>query len=333
MPLVRAEAAPSSTTTSTEPPTTTTLPPTTVATVPAPPPTTATTRARLIKPPTTPAAARLAPVTAALTGGIAPYKGLGTWADVYDWSNSYTNNKPGMGVGDIDRMATDGVQTLYIQSAFWDAPTDIVDRDRLLTLIARAHQRGIQVIGWYLPTLEDLNRDLTRVVAVAQLPVDGVAVDIESRKVDDVAERNRRLVTLSRAIRDALPGRTIGGIVLPPVVMEVVNTNYWPNFPWTGIAPYYDVWLPMSYWTNRTQASGYRDGYTYTAENIVRLRRNLGLPQAIVHTIGGIGDKSTVGDIDSMLRGAVEHAAIGGSLYDWRTTGGDLWPHLRAFRT
>src|SRR5437660_260348 len=106
MPLVRAEAAPSSTTTSTEPPTTTALPPTT-----------ATTRARVIKPPAAPAASRLAPVTAALTGGLAPYKGLGTWADVYDWSNSYTNNKPGMGVRDIDRMATDGVQTLYIQSA------------------------------------------------------------------------------------------------------------------------------------------------------------------------------------------------------------------------
>jgi len=57
-------------------------------------------------------------------------------------------------------------------------------------------------------------------------------------------------------LRQALPGRTIGAIVLPPVVLEVVNTNYWPNFPWHGIAPFYDVWQTMGYWTNRTQSSG-----------------------------------------------------------------------------
>jgi hypothetical protein len=330
MPLVRADAAPTSTTTSTEPPTTTTAPPITVA--PAPPSTTATTKRPAVRAAAAPAARAVAPVVRAITTGLGPYKGLGTWADVYDWSNSYTNNKPALGVSDIDRMASVGVQTLYIQAAFWDAPTDIVDRDRLMTLIARAHQHGIQVIAWYLPTLEDLNHDLTRLMAVAQLPVEGISVDIESRKVADVAERNRRLVALSSALRESLPGRTIGGIVLPPVVMEVVNPNYWPDFPWAGIASSFDVWLPMSYWTNRTQASGYRDGYTYTADNIVRLRRDLGLPQALVHTIGGIGDKTTTGDVDNMLRGAVEHAAIGGSLYDWRTTGGDLWPHLGPFR-
>ena len=77
----------------------------------------------------------------------------------------------------------------------------------------------------------------------------------------------------------------------------------------------------MSYWTNRTQASGYRDAYRYTVDNIVRMRRNIGQPAAIVHTIGGIGDKTTTGDIDGMMRGAAEQAVIGGSLYDWRTTG------------
>ena len=38
------------------------------------------------------------------------------------------------------------------------------------------------------------------------------------------------------------------------------------------IAPAYDAWMPMSYWTSRTPASGYRDAYRYTAENIDRLR-------------------------------------------------------------
>src|SRR5438874_2594458 len=190
-----ADPAPTSTTTSTEPPTTTTAPPTTVA--PAPPSATATTKRPTVRAAPAPAPRAVTPVVRTITSGLGPYKGLGTWADVYDWSNSYTNNKPGLGVSDIDRMASVGVQTLYIQAAFWDAPTDIVDRDRLMTLIARAHQHGIQVIAWYLPTLEDLNHDLGRLMAVAQLPVEGISVDIESRKVADVAERNRRLVALS----------------------------------------------------------------------------------------------------------------------------------------
>jgi hypothetical protein len=335
MPLVRADALPSTTTTVTVAPTTTiTDPPTTVAATapPTAPPTTRAPRVPVTRATTPPVAAAIAPLVRPITGGLAPYRGLGTWADVYDWSRSYTNNKPGMGVSDIDRMASVGVQTLYIQAAFWDAPTDVVDQDLLMTLLDRAHQRGIQVIAWYLPTLADPNHDLRRMVAMAQLPVEGVAVDIESRKVADVADRNQRLVAFSSALRQSLPGRTIGGIVLPPVVMEVVNTNYWPNFPWTGIAPYYDVWLPMSYWTNRTQASGYKEGYRYTAENIARLRNNLRLPQALVHTIGGIGDKSTSADIDGMARGAVEYTAVGGSIYDWRTTGADLWPYLGRFR-
>ena len=95
--------------------------------------------------------------------------------------------------------------------------------------------------------------------------------DSATRGISGIVRQLVRIVALTCVNFRGLPGRTIGGIVLPPVVMEVINPNYWPDFPWTGIAPYFDVWLPMSYWTNRTQASGYRDGYSYTAENIVRL--------------------------------------------------------------
>ena len=50
--------------------------------------------------------------------------------------------------------------------------------------------------------------------------------------------------------------------------MDVINVNFWPNFPWASLAPYYNVWMPMNYWTGRTQASGYHDGYRYTVDNI-----------------------------------------------------------------
>ncbi|HUR49867.1 MAG TPA: hypothetical protein VMY88_10135 [Acidimicrobiales bacterium] len=265
--------------------------------------------------------------------GVAPYAGLGTWVDVYDWSVTYTREAgPQVGPETVDLMAAEGVQTLFIQASKHDAPEDVLERGRLEAIIARAQANGIRVVAWYLPTLVDPAADMRRLLAIASLPVEGLAVDIEARNVTDVAERNRRLVQLSAELRSALPGRAIGGIVLPPVVMEEVNPNYWPGFPWREIAPYYDVWQTMGYWTNRKESSGWSDAYAYTMENVLRLRRNLGLPEAAVHPIGGIGDRTTPEDLAGFHRAAVESASIGGSLYDWRTTGAGLWPGLRPFR-
>lgn len=267
------------------------------------------------------------------SAGMQPYTGLGTWVDVYDWTATYTREAgPEVGPETVDLMAAEGVQTLYIQPAKHDAPDDIIERDRLESILARARANGIKVVAWYLPTLVDPASDLRRLLAIANLQVDGLAVDIEARNVTDVAERNRRLVQLSADLRAALPGRTLGGIVLPPVVMEEVNRNYWPNFPWREIAPYYDVWQTMGYWTDRKPSSGWSDAYAYTMENVLRLRRNLGLPNAPVHPIGGIGHRTTPEDLAGFHRAAVESVCLGGSLYDWRTTGAALWPGLRPFR-
>jgi hypothetical protein len=260
--------------------------------------------------------------------------GLGTWSDVYDWSASYTNGQPGTGPADVDAMAARGVQTLYIQASKYDAPGDLVDPDLLLPILRRAKEKGLNVVGWYLPTLTDPQRDLERMLAIAKLKdVDSVAVDIEGRQVSDVNERNNRLVQFSKALRDALPGRTIGAIVLPPVVLEVVNPNYWPNFPYKAIAPSYDVWQTMGYWTNRKADSGYRDAYRYTKENVDRLRTDVGRADLPVHPIGGIGDKTTAADVEAFRKAAIDAHVIGGSLYDWRTTAADCWTGLAGFRT
>jgi hypothetical protein len=329
--LVR-EPAPTTTST-TEPPTTeppTTEPPTTA---PPPPPT-----AAPAPPPTVKAAAAkparpvAVPSVPAPAGSVAIFAGLGTWVDVYDWSH-YKNSTPTVGPDQVDQMADEGVQTLFIQTTKHDAPDAIIEPDLLLPILQRAHERGLQVVGWYLPSLDDVDNDFNRLMATAALPVDTIAVDIESRNVSDVQERNRRLVDLSSRLRQALPGRAIGAIVLPPVVLEVVNPNYWPGFPWQDIAPYYDVWQVMSYWTNRTSASGYRDPYRYTSENLTRLRNDLGNPSAPISPIGGLAERTSPDDVAAFLRACVEAGAMGGSLYDWRTTGDGLWPPLQGFRT
>jgi hypothetical protein len=303
-----------------------TAPPTTAAPAPPPtePPTTTTTTTAPPPPPTT----TVPPQRFTMT----PYTGLGAWLDVYDWTTIYAQHAPAVEPDVLDVLAAQGVQTLFIQASKWDAPEYVIEPARLLAFIDRAHQHGISVVGWYLPTLEDVGLDLQRLLAIAAYPVDGVAVDIESRKVGDIAERNHRLIVLSQELRKNLPGEVIGAIPLEPVLMEDVNPRFWPSFPWAEIGPLYDVWLPMAYWTNRRPDTPWRDAHTYTVTNIDRIRAHIGRPDAPVHVLGGIGDQTTVGDLHGFRRAAGDRGAIGGSIYDFRTTFAEHWPELLPFR-
>jgi len=303
--------------------TTTTVAPTTTTTVA----TTTTAVPTTTVPPTTTTTAPPGP-------DLTAFRGLGAWIDVYDWSEAFNDtHTPRVTAADVDRMADLGVQTLYVQTSKSESPTDILEPERLRPILARADARQLTVVAWFLPSLEDHQRDLQRLIASARLPgVDALAVDIESQKVADVAERNRRLLELTQGLRAALPSMTIGGIVYPPIVTDVLNPGLWPNFPWRQLAPSYDVWLPMNYQSFRKPESGYRDGYRYTAENVDRLRAHLESPTVPVHVIGGIADDTSVGDVNGMLRAAVERRALGGSLYDYRTTPDGLWASLRPFR-
>lgn len=323
-----AEAAPSPSTTATSVTTATTAASTTVAPTAL---STSTTAAPTTAPPPPPTTTT-APAKAVERFTIDPYRGLGAWLDVFDWSWSFTGGRPQAGPADVDRMAGLGVRTLYIQISRYDHPADVVDLDLLQPIIDRAHARGVAVVGWYLPTLTDPAADLRRILAMASLPIEGVGIDIESRDVQPVAERNARLIALSAQLRSALPGQVLSAIVLPPVVMEDVNPDYWPGFPWRELAPYYDVWQTMGYWTNRRSDSGWRDGYAYTAANIDRVRQHIGWLDAPVHPIGGIGDESTPEQIAGMVQASRERGALGGSIYDYRTTHDALWAHLKPFR-
>jgi hypothetical protein len=283
-----------------------------------PPPTTA---PPATAPPTTAPPTTAPPTTAAPAPRFTldPYRGLGTWVDVYDWSITFARGIPPLEPDVIDRMAAVGVRTLYLQAAKWDGPVGVLEPERLQVLIDRAHANDMDVVVWYLPTLVDPAADLARLVAIAELDVEGVGVDIESREVPDPVERNRRLVQLSADLRGLLPGEVLSAIVLPPVVMEDVNPNYWPGFPWAELGPHYDVWQPMAYWTFRRSDSGWRDGYSYTAANIDRVRERIGHPDAPVHPIGGIADAHGADDVAAMVQAATERGALGGSLYDFRT--------------
>jgi len=269
---------------------------------------------------------------------VEPYVGYGTWVDVFDYDPAY--GPPTVGAADFAEMAELGVTTVYLQAARLDdrTPDGLVDPWLLGDLLLSAHAEGLDVVAWYLPRFGEGSADLERLTAMAGFEVmgerfDGVAVDIEwiGDGIDDET-RTTRLLELSDEIRAAVGDDPLGAIVPPPVQIEVINESFWPGFPWAELAESYDVWLPMSYWSFRSDSSGYGDGYVYHEESVRRLRANVGDPDALVHGIGGIGGLDGVDDpvdtpeplatLDEIERFVValeDTNSIGGSIYDWDT--------------
>jgi hypothetical protein len=265
------------------------------------------------------------------------YRGLGAWVDVFDFVPAYQNGgvAPTVVADDVDTMASLGVKTLYLQAARNDDRTNgLVAPDLMVPFLERAHRHGMRVVGWYYPTFADVDVDLDRLLQIARFDVggqrfDGVSVDIEDNQVvKDPADRSNRLIELSRRLREALgPKAAIGATVLPAVQTEVINPAYWPGFPWAQLKPYYDVWLPMAYWSFRDGV--YKSGYTYVTESVRRMRALVGDPNLLVHPVGGIADVISEAEVRDFLRALADTDAIGGSLYDYRTTAGGIWGVLR----
>ena len=292
-----------------------TAPPTTVAPTTVPPP------------PVAPAPAPASPRAGAWTLG--PYQGTGVWLDVYDWTLELTGGNPKVGLADVERMADLGIQTIFIQTSHRKSASHVMEPDRLDGIIQTAHARGMAVVGWYLPMLEDPALDLHRLWAAAQLPIDGLGVDIESLAIGDPTERTRRLVELSRALRAAVGPAVISAITPSAVHLQVVNPGFWPGFPWAELSSTYDVIVPMAYWSVRRPE--WKVGERYIAENIDRIRA-VTRPDMPIHVAGGIADGATLDDIAGMVRAIQTRRAMGGSLYDWNTSWFGQWDLLRLLR-
>lgn len=264
---------------------------------------------------------------------LAPYEGVGAWIDVYDWTEEFTEGPPPVDLDDVDRMAEAGVDTLFVQTAHSrSTSTGVIERDRLEGLIERAHQRGLHVVAWYLPPLVDVEADLDRLVASADLPVDGLGVDIEATEVTDVAERNRRLLDVTDRLRTEVGAdKTLAAITPSAVHLQVVNPAFWPAFPWVELAGAYDVILPMAYWSIRD--ADRRDGEQYVGENIDLIRELTDDPDVPIHAVGGIADGIPVDQVEGMVRAIQARQATGGSLYDWATSSEEQWVAMAPLRS
>jgi hypothetical protein len=274
------------------------------------------------------------PTAAPKTHDPVAYRGLGTWVDAYDFSREFSKaaTKP----GSVDDMARQGVKTLYIQAAKDKdgGGTGVLSPDLLGQFLERAHAHKMRVVAWYLPRFVDPGRDGAHVDAMLRFTshghrFDSIGIDIESREVGDVNQRNDRLVALSANLRKAAGATAVSAIVVPPVVTDVINPKFWPNFPWSRIKSSYDVWLPMSYYTTRGKQPEWRDAYKYSSENVKLLRKDLGNAGAAVHVVGGVGTDSTANDYDGLVRAARDAKCLGTSSYDYAVTAGSAWATLR----
>ncbi len=290
-------------------------------------------------PPTRPAAATLD-----------PYRGLGAWVDRIDYTVKFGKPIPAVNVASIDAMAAAGIQTVYIQAAHWSTTPDVLEPERLLPMIDRAHALGMQVVLWYLPFLIDVNTDLRKVVALANLDVDGIQIDIESKSITDVALRNQRLAEFNKNVRLLLPGRVVTADILPSVWLDPAPDRWtWPEVPlrnikpwWRGPFPFadvvanYDLLAIQTYWSENNKYSGWRDSSAFVTESVNRLRATINRPDYPIHLIGGVarqGTTATLNDMAGFIEAARAAGTFGISMYDWDSTPVSWWSTLWGFRS
>lgn len=276
----------------------------------------------------TPANSKVAgPATSAM---LKPFRGSGTWLDVYDWSKQFggTAFKP----ADVEKVAAAGYQTIYIQTTKAGVPDLVLEPARLKAIINRAHQLGLSVVGWYLPTHDDEMRDYRKTIAMLRLGVDGIGLDLESTKVKNIPKRSAAAVRLMHRLDAKLRASRIdmgvAAITYTPYTLES-SRRLWPNFPWAALAPYTSVWMPMSYWSQQIKHNnGYSDATKFTNATITRMRELVG-SGARIHLIGGSGQSPTQA---AKMVAAVQSAGgnvIGASLYDWRTSASATHPRMK----
>jgi hypothetical protein len=256
----------------------------------------------------------------------APLAGLGTWVDIYD---GVVFANPELTAG---RIAARGVRTVWAETANDRSPADVVRPGPLGRLIDALHARGIEVVAWYLPGFVDPARDLRRTRAMLSFRTpsggafDAVALDIESTRNRNVAQRTRRLLTLARTLRTEAGSLPVYAITLPPRMLERRPTA-WPGFPWAELAGLVDGFVPMAY--TGSAFRGYEATYGYVARSLALLRTATANPDLAVHAAGGVPNRMSAEELRAFADAVVDDGqVVGWSLYDFATTTPAAWSSL-----
>jgi hypothetical protein len=267
----------------------------------------------------------IAPASQAGQASVEAYAGLGTWVDVYDEAAWAQPERV------VEAMSARGVATLFLQTSNYRRPEDVVRPDLVARFIAAAHERGINVVAWYLPSFADLARDYRRAMRAIRFRsadgdgFDSFALDIEARVVKSPSRRTARLLRLSSSLRRSVgPFYPLGAIV-PSARRFRLDSGYWPGFPYRGLAQSFDVFLPMTYFAYG--ARGAR-GRMDTLRDVALIRRGTRDPAVQIHVIGGIASLARPSEVNAFVGAALACGVLGVSLYDLVSTRPDQWTAL-----
>lgn len=255
-----------------------------------------------------------------------PFEGLGVWVDIYDreaWADP---------VAAVETMVANGASTLYLQSSNADRLGPFVFEEETAIFIDAAHDRGVQVVAWYLPHLTDLVLDKARTRAAIAFTTprgdrfDGFALDIESAQVRVVTRRNERLATLSRRLREVAGDDYPLGAIVPSPARLVDDEVYWPGFPWGDLALTYDAILPMTYYTFRVH--GPSETIEYVTRAVEEIRAGVGSDEVPIHVIGGLARDASGSETRAFVRAVRDTGSIGASYYTLPFVTDEQWAIL-----
>ncbi len=254
------------------------------------------------------------------------FGGLGTWVDIYDGPLYAAPERT------AQRMAARRVKTVWLETANYGAPADIVDSVRLGRLVDALHARGIRTVAWYLPGHVKPALDQRRALAMLTFRTpsggsfDGVALDIESTTLHNAALRSRRAVALARQLREAAGDTPVAIIPFNPRGLER-RPSTWPGFPWSELAESADAFVPMVYTGGGVK--GFDATYGYVTRALRLLRANTGDPDVPIHVAGGVANRLGQDELDGFAAAVSDDGStIGVSLYDWMTTPARAWKAL-----
>src|SRR6188474_2821181 len=215
------------------------------------------------------------------------FGGLGTWVDIYDGAVYAAPERT------AQRIAARKVRTVWVETANDAALVDVVNSVRLGRFVDALHARGVRVVAWYLPGHVKPALDQRRALAMLSFRTatggafDGVALDIESTKLRDVALRSRRAVALTRQLRAAAADVPLAIVPFNPRGLERRPAT-WPRFPWVDLAASADAFAPMVYTGGALQ--GFDATYGYVTRALRLLRLNTGNPDVPIHVAGGVAN-------------------------------------------
>ena len=254
------------------------------------------------------------------------FSGLGTWVDIYDgWVYAAPEQTAA-------RIAARGVDTVWVETANYRSSADVVSSARLARFVDALHASGVNVVAWYLPGHVNVALDIRRALAMLAFRTpssgafDGVALDVESTKIANVAVRSRRAVALAQRVRQAAADMPFAIIPFNPRGLEL-HPRTWPRFPWAQLAATSDAFAPMIY--TGSSMKGFDATYGYVTRALRLLRTDTARPDVPIHVVGGVANRLGPDELAGFAAALTDDGnTIGVSLYDWTTTTPADWQVL-----